>query len=118
MRPIQVFLIPILVILAGHFYQRLRHRPWLRLLVTAIFLTAIGFTFFPDASTIVANYLGIGRGVDLLIYLALLGLTVSCVLLYLRILRLEERLANLTRAMALGGAEAPPPPDLGQQGND
>ncbi|MEL6134341.1 MAG: DUF2304 domain-containing protein [Bacteroidota bacterium] len=73
----------------------------MRILVMGILSAGLFFLLFPDSSTLIAQELGIGRGVDLIIYLSLLGLTVSCVLLYLRTLRLQEQLTEVIQRQAL-----------------
>lgn len=101
MKPIQWLISPIILFLLGLFIARLKRRPLLRLLVIGVLLCSLLMLWFPDQSTLIANYLGIGRGVDLIIYLSLLGLTVSCILLYLQILQLQQQLQTLVQAQAL-----------------
>lgn len=105
MKPIQFLLLPLLLFLLVIFFRKLRPYPRLRILVSLALLSAIVFTLFLDSSTFLANWLGVGRGVDLIFYLSILGLTVSCVLLYLRSMRLERMITDLVRAQALDQAE-------------
>ena len=105
MKPIQLLLLPILLLVLVIFFRKLRPYPWLRILTSLILIIAIIFTLFLDSSTLLANWLGVGRGVDLVIYLSMLGLTVSCLLLYLRSMRLERMLIEVVRAQALATSE-------------
>ncbi|RMG57121.1 MAG: DUF2304 domain-containing protein [Bacteroidetes bacterium] len=107
MKPIQLFLIPLLLVLLLWLEARLRRQGLLRAVLILIFLTAMVLVAFPEWSTVVAHAVGIGRGVDLVTYLSLLGLTVSCVLLYVRQLKLQRQLTELARAQALASAMPP-----------
>ncbi|MDX2284897.1 MAG: DUF2304 domain-containing protein [Bacteroidia bacterium] len=115
MKPIQWVLIPVLAGLLLLFYRRLRGHAAVRAVTLLSTGTALLFTLFLDSSTWLANRLGIGRGVDLVTYLALLALMVSCVLLYLRLVRMEARFAEYVRRQAVEAAEPPeagPPADM------
>lgn len=90
-----------MIILSGIFFQKLKGHRFLRILVLAIMLVGMFFLLFPDSSTWIAAYLGIGRGVDLLIYLGLFVLTLVSILLYLKILGLQKRIEVLVREAAL-----------------
>lgn len=107
MKPIQFILVPLFIFWLGVFWVRFKGQPLLRLITGGVLLTGLVFTLFPDSSTQLAHYLGVGRGVDMVIYLSLLGLVVGCLLLYLRILKLERQLTELTRQQAIQNAQKP-----------
>ena len=65
------------------------------------------FVIFPDASTAIGRFFGIGRGADFLFYLAHLFLLYLVVRLYLRQQQLRTEITELTRAIALMSAEPP-----------
>jgi small membrane protein len=109
MRPIQLLLVPLLLFLLVLFWTRLRRQPVMRLLVAGVMGTALVFTLFPDSSTWLANRLGVGRGVDMVIYLSLIGLSSGLLLLYLRLQQLERKLAEVARQVAI--LQAVPPAD-------
>lgn len=113
MKPIQLILIPLLLFLLITFQRKLRKQALLQVIFFAIMAAAMLFTLLPDLSTRIANLLGIGRGVDLIIYMSLLGLTMTCLLLYLRILKLQRMLTEVVRGQALREAEAPTSPEAG-----
>jgi small membrane protein len=75
-----------------------------RLLGALLFATAVSFVLFPDATSTVAHLLGVGRGTDLLVYLGLLAGVYSFLLLYSRTRRLERRMTEQVRAMAIRDA--------------
>lgn len=101
MRPIQYIFIVLLVAVMIFFERRFKKQLVIKLGLGVIFLLALTITIVPDASTLVANALGIVRGVDLIIYLSLLGLLSACLLLYLRVMELERKLTALVRTQAL-----------------
>lgn len=77
----------------------------LGLLVLGVFLVS-----FPDVTTEVARRLGVGRGTDLMLYLAIVAGGFALLLLYARIRRVERKVTLLTRELALRearGAEDP-----------
>lgn len=55
----------------------------------------------PDTVTWIANRVGVGRGTDLVLYLLVVAFTFATVGQYQRLRRLDDRLADLTRAHAL-----------------
>ncbi|MEM9985633.1 MAG: DUF2304 domain-containing protein [Bacteroidota bacterium] len=107
MRPIQFILIPLLLFALINFWLRLRDQPLMRVLIALVLILGVSFVLFPDASTLLANALGVGRGADMVIYLTLTGLTIGIILLYLRILRLEQQLTEVIRHQAIAQAQKP-----------
>jgi len=101
MKPIQFILVPVLIFLLFFFWRRLSSVPVLKWLVSLLLCLGIYFVVDLDSSTRVANLLGIGRGVDLVMYLSLLGLGVGWILLYLRIRKLERKLTEVVRNVSL-----------------
>ncbi|MFA6427914.1 MAG: DUF2304 domain-containing protein [Candidatus Buchananbacteria bacterium] len=55
----------------------------------------------PGWATSLANILGVGRGSDLAVYLAVLGLYYLIFKIFLRLAKLEKNLTKLTRQEAL-----------------
>ncbi|MEL6191152.1 MAG: DUF2304 domain-containing protein [Bacteroidota bacterium] len=105
MKPIQFILI---LMMSGIGYTLIKHfarRKLFQLLSGSLLLVGLFFTLFFDYSTYLANWLGIGRGVDLILYLGLTGMMMVCLLLYRRILTLEERLTHLVREDSLEGTK-------------
>ena len=63
----------------------------------------------PDDLSIVANYVGVSRGTDLLLYLLVVAFMFTTLSSYIRFRELELRYARLARAVALQNAIAPEP---------
>lgn len=73
-----------------------------RLLVWLIFWwLAILVIIWPNLTVLIANYLGIGRGADLIIYLSLIIIFYLLFRLLIRIENLEKNLTKLVREKAL-----------------
>jgi len=62
---------------------------------------------FPDEVTTVANWLGVGRGTDLLLYGMVVAFGFATINTYLRFKELELRYAKLVRAVAIQNSEQP-----------
>ena len=92
-------------IIAGAFASRIfRTKVLYRLVALALFLAAPILIIFPDFTTVIAHALGVGRGTDLLLYFSLVAGIYVVLLMYLRIRALDQKIADLTRAIALGNA--------------
>lgn len=63
----------------------------------------------PGTTVLVARWLGIGRGADLVFYVGVLVMTIGFFVVYLRIRQLERSLTQLVRRVAILGAEEPDP---------
>ena len=109
---IQVVLIAALVVIGAVLVRSTadaRHQAVRRLLLLALVLLAVTSILVPQVVTRVAEWLGVGRGTDLVLYgtvVALLGFMASS---YRRSRALEARLAQLTRQLALDEAGVPRP---------
>jgi hypothetical protein len=78
-----------------------RARIWYRLLALLFFVVAAGFILFPDSTTSIAHVVGVGRGTDLLLYIALFAGVHGFLLMFQRTRRLERMLTDLIRAFAI-----------------
>jgi small membrane protein len=77
----------------------------------------IGFSLFmvfgllavllPEEVTVLAKFLGVGRGTDLLLYGMVVSFGFATINTYLRFKELELRYAKLVRAVAIQNSEAP-----------
>lgn len=70
---------------------------------------AVLVILFPDSTIIVARSLGIGRGVDLVLYLSVILILYLIFRLYVRIEQMERDLTQVVRSIAIREENAPPP---------
>lgn len=86
--------------------QLARHREQtrMRLLLTLIWLAAAGAILRPDLSMRLANAVGIGRGADLLLYVAILASLIVWFTVYLRLVSHEKQLTEVVRHLAIAEA--------------
>ncbi len=82
------------------------------LAIMTTLLTATGMLFIWNlqVSDVVANFLGVGRGADLVLYTSAAISFILIVSLLIRIRLLHERLTHLSRAMALRDPSWPEEP--------
>ncbi len=112
MKPIQIILISLLAgLVLAVWLKRGSAKLLNRLIVGAFALVGIFMVLAPDTTTAIAEFVGVGRGADLLLYLAVIGFAFVTVLLYARLRELELALTRVVRAQAIQNARAPLPPD-------
>jgi hypothetical protein len=80
-----------------------KNRRALAVEVLAFFVGAF-FIAFPDRATALAHFVGIGRGVDFLLYPIVIWLVRESLLTRRRRLEDAERITQLTRALAIAEA--------------
>lgn len=102
-QPILVALLAVLVIL---YFARLRTRAWDILVIGLCFGFAALLVVRPAIATRLAHLAGIGRGVDLIIYLAIPALALLILLLFARTRELNAKLTAVVREMALANEQA------------
>lgn len=76
------------------------------LLEIVAFVTGAFFIVFPERATALAHLVGIGRGVDFLLYPIVIWLVRESLLTRRRRLEDAEKITQLTRALAVAGARA------------
>jgi small membrane protein len=104
MRPAQSLLLAfVLAALAKvlHSYKQRRMAPLDFLFWGLVWIGTASMIIFPDATSFLAHFLGIGRGVDLIMYLSLLISFYLIFRLHLALARLEQAITALVRAIAL-----------------
>jgi len=72
-------------------------------------MAALGvfFVAYPERTTDIAVYLGVGRGTDLLLYLSIVLGGFAILLVYVRTRRLEQKLTQHVRETAIRTARVP-----------
>jgi hypothetical protein len=94
-----------ILLFATIYFARLRSRLWDRMLVLLFVGVGVGFIANPGLTTVIANHLGVGRGVDLLFYFSLVGFGFVLLLLFSRIRELQRQVTSLARELALHAAD-------------
>jgi len=100
-QPLLVILLTTLVVL---YFVKLRSRASDALVVMVCFGFATLLIFRPLVATRLAHAVGIGRGVDLIFYLAIPGLALLLLLLFSRTRELNMKLTAVIRELAISNA--------------
>ncbi|TPG31205.1 DUF2304 domain-containing protein [Mycolicibacterium hodleri] len=109
---IQVLLIVAILTLLVYLLRSRRSaqsRAWVKVGYVVFVLAAIYAIVRPNDTTVVANWLGVDRGADLLEYALIVAFLFTTLSTYLRFKDLELKYAQLARSVALEGARAPHP---------
>ena len=65
--------------------------------------------WFPDSTGYVAHWVGIGRGVDLMLYVWIMASALLFLVLHLKLIAQERLLTELARHLAIRSAQLPKP---------
>ncbi|MBM5789753.1 DUF2304 family protein [Candidatus Parcubacteria bacterium] len=80
-----------------------------RLMVWGLFWVAVsGVVLSPQTTDLIAQYAGVGRGADFIIYLSLTGLFYLVFRLFVKIEGVEREVTALVRKIALEDEDKPP----------
>lgn len=82
-------------------------RAWVKVGFVLFVLAGIYAILRPNDTTVVANWVGVARGTDLMEYILIVAFAFTTLSTYLRFKEIELRYARLARAIALEGAQAP-----------
>ena len=107
---IQVLLIASIVLLLVYLLRSRRSaqsRAWVKVGYIGFVLTGVYAVLRPNDTTVVAHWLGVDRGTDLMLYALIIAFVFTTLSAYMRFKDLEVRYARLARAIALEGAQAP-----------
>jgi len=78
------------------------------LLWSLLWLAVVGVVLRPETASFLARSLGVGRGADVVVYLAIAALFYLQFRLFGRLEDHERQITELTRALALKDLEGPP----------
>lgn len=109
---IQVLLIVAIVTLLVYLLRSRRSaqaKAWVKVGYVFFVLAAVYAIVRPNDTTVVANWLGVARGADLLEYALIVAFLFTTISTYMRFKDLELKYAQLARAVALEGARVPDP---------
>lgn len=106
---IQVLLIVAIVALFGLLRSRTsaKSRAWVKVGYVGFVLAGVYAVLRPNDTTVVAHWVGVDRGADLMLYALIIAFIFTTLSTYMRFKDLELRYARLARAVALEGARAP-----------
>jgi small membrane protein len=110
MTTFQLITLPLLVLMVVATAVAIHRRklaPRLGFFWLIVWLAGGTFVAFPDLASLLANFLGIGRGADLVLYLSILFMFGAFFSVYLRFRRLEEQITQLVRHLAIRDADDP-----------
>lgn len=105
MKSIQLILIALSLMAAVFGSMVFRSKLICRLLAAVLLCLALVLVTLPDLTTDLARTLGVGRGTDLLFYIVFFAGIHLFLLLYMRTRRLERKLTDSIRALAIRGAD-------------
>lgn len=107
---IQVLLIVAIIALLVYLLRSRRSaqsKAWVKVGYVLFVFAAVYAVLRPNDTTVVAHWLGVARGTDLMLYALIIAFSFTTLSTYLRFKDLELRYARLARAIALEGARAP-----------
>ena len=82
-------------------------KAWVKVGYVLFVIAAVYAILRPDDTTVLANWLGVARGADLLLYALVIAFLFTTLSTYLRFKDLEVRYARLARAVALQNPRIP-----------
>ncbi len=107
---IQVLLIAAVIALLVYLLRsrtNAKAKAWVKVGYVLFVIAAIYAIIRPDDTTVLANWLGVARGTDLLFYALTIAFVFTTLSTYLRFKELELKYTRLARAVALEGAQTP-----------
>ena len=84
-----------------------KSKAWVKLGYILFVIAGVYAIVRPNDTTVVANWLGVARGTDLMLYGLIIAFAFTTMSAYMRFKDLELRYARLARAMALQSARVP-----------
>lgn len=107
---VQLLLLTATLVLAFYFLtnrRKARAKAGVKLGFVLFILAAVWAVLRPDDLTVLANWLGVDRGTDLLLYILVIAFLFTTMSTWIRFREQELRYARLARAVAL---QSPVPP--------
>jgi small membrane protein len=85
-------------------------RAWVKVGYVVFVVAGIYAVLRPDDTTVLAHWLGVGRGTDLMLYALVVAFAFTSLTTYLHFKDVELRYTRLARAIALQSAQRPSDP--------
>ncbi|PPK87977.1 hypothetical protein CLV84_0938 [Neolewinella xylanilytica] len=101
MEPIQLLLIIAQIAIALVYLKLTRYRFGTVLFLATLLLFGVLAVYDPDSTTVIANYLGVERGADLLLYATVICFCGALVAIYGKFRKLDEQHTGVIRELAL-----------------
>lgn len=98
---IQVILTAGVILIGVYMYIRLRSSLFDLLLIFLFMGAGVFLVMFPDYANRIANWAGVGRGADLVFYMAILFLFFLILKLYSRLRKIEQHFTELVRKKSI-----------------
>lgn len=105
--PIQYLLIGLVLLLTIAAIQAFHNKLFYRIVVVSGLVLALTLILYPPLTARLAMLLDVGRGVDLVFYLLFLVILFVVVVIYRKLLKIEETLTKLARNNAIQNAITP-----------
>jgi hypothetical protein len=84
-----------------------RSKAWVKVGYVLFVIASVYAILRPDDTTVVANWVGVDRGADLITYMLIIAFAFTTLSAYMRFKDIELKYARLARAVALQSARAP-----------
>jgi small membrane protein len=84
-----------------------RSKAWVKVGYVLFVIAGIYAILRPNDTTVVANWVGVDRGTDLMLYVLIVAFVFTTLSAYMRFKDLEVKYARLARAVALQTARVP-----------
>jgi hypothetical protein len=107
---IQVLLIASVLVLLVYLLRSrasARSKAWVKVGYVLFVIVSIYAIVRPDDTTVVAHWVGVNRGADLITYMLIIAFAFTTLSTYMRFKDIELKYARLARAVALQSARAP-----------
>ncbi|SES26557.1 DUF2304 domain-containing protein [Corynebacterium cystitidis] len=107
---IQILLLIAAVVMVAYFFlnrKKARAKAWVKIGFVLLAVAAVWAILRPDDLTVVANWLGVDRGTDLMLYALVVAFFFTTMSTWVRFREQELRYARLARSIAVQNAEAP-----------
>jgi small membrane protein len=104
---IQLILIILVVLATGTYFRRYRSCFLDNAIVATLGVGGVVMIVMPQWTTAMAHLLGVGRGVDLVMYLGWIAITFVSLLLYSKLRSMELKLTEVVRSHAIDHARRP-----------
>lgn len=107
---IQVLLLAAVIVLLVYLLRsraNAKAKAWVKIGYVLFVASAVYAILRPNDTTVVAHWLGVDRGVDLLSYALVIAYLFATLVTYIRFMELELRYARLVRVVALHRARRP-----------